>query len=521
MQQRTLKILYNAHSWMGVVTGLILFVVCFTGTVALFHYELATWENPGYRINETEAKEKALPVQQIIDRATQEHGFVYDEFFITLPGRFGVPVTFYHFNEETHELTKMAVDPTTGEKLQSANSNIVEFQTHMHTDLNLPEPWGRYLVGLFGIILLFSIVTGVLSHRKYFKEFFKFRPNRSWRLLLTDTHKVMGAWGILFHTMIAFTGAVIGLVGLFLLVMAYAAYGGDREAAIEGFVGPHIEESGVAAPMYNVDQLVTKAEQHWQGFRVEFVSYHGFGDENARVTLGGSMEEQLASVQQLTFDGVSGAMTFESDFMDMGAGARIYGASFALHYALYGGFMLKLLYMVLGASVALMTVTGMMIWLEKRHSEDKRYRKLSSATCGICMGLVVATATLFVSNQLISRSIADKPFYEELIYFISWLLCIFWAFYRGNNYQATKELLLVSGALLLAAPILNAINTGDHILASLQKGYYTVAGTDILLITFAITCWLVAKRLPHSRPESEHKSKAKVSIIQEPVSATS
>ena len=49
MNSGKLKRMNLLHSWTGIITGLFVFVVCFSGTVALFYEELATWENPQLR----------------------------------------------------------------------------------------------------------------------------------------------------------------------------------------------------------------------------------------------------------------------------------------------------------------------------------------------------------------------------------------------------------------------------------------------------------------------------------------
>lgn len=90
--------------------------------------------------------------------------------------------------------------------------DMANFMTTFHADLHLGNPIGLVLTGLLGLTLFASIVTGVIIHRKIFKEFFSFRPLRSLRLLFTDTHKVLGVWCLLFHGVIGFTGAFLGLV---------------------------------------------------------------------------------------------------------------------------------------------------------------------------------------------------------------------------------------------------------------------------------------------------------------------
>ncbi|MFM9577989.1 PepSY domain-containing protein, partial [Streptomyces turgidiscabies] len=47
MKSITLKKLFLLHSWVGIVTAILLFIVCFTGALAvLSRPELKIWANP-------------------------------------------------------------------------------------------------------------------------------------------------------------------------------------------------------------------------------------------------------------------------------------------------------------------------------------------------------------------------------------------------------------------------------------------------------------------------------------------
>ncbi|MEM8862599.1 MAG: PepSY-associated TM helix domain-containing protein, partial [Chloroflexota bacterium] len=42
--------IYDLHSWSGISLGLFVFVVCFSGSLALFFHEIQTWEDPARRL---------------------------------------------------------------------------------------------------------------------------------------------------------------------------------------------------------------------------------------------------------------------------------------------------------------------------------------------------------------------------------------------------------------------------------------------------------------------------------------
>ena len=50
-------------------------------------------------------------------------------------------------------------------------------------------------------------------------------------------------------------------------------------------------------------------------------------------------------------------------------------------------------------------------------------------------------------------------------------------------------------ALALAAPLLNAATTGDHLLRTVHEGNWAIAGMDLALLATAVTAALVARQL--------------------------
>ena len=47
---------------------------------------------------------------------------------------------------------------------------------------------GTFVVGLAALVMLVALVTGVIMHRKVFKEFFTFRPHKRTQRSALDLH---------------------------------------------------------------------------------------------------------------------------------------------------------------------------------------------------------------------------------------------------------------------------------------------------------------------------------------------
>lgn len=48
MEQKTHKKLYSTHAWIGIISGILLFIVTFSGIPALFDHEIEYWQYPAF-----------------------------------------------------------------------------------------------------------------------------------------------------------------------------------------------------------------------------------------------------------------------------------------------------------------------------------------------------------------------------------------------------------------------------------------------------------------------------------------
>lgn len=76
------------------------------------------------------------------------------------------------------------------------------FQFH-----HLPITWGRCLAGLAAMFMLVGIISGIITHKKIFADFFTFRWGKGQRSWL-DAHNGLSVLALPFHLMITYTGLV-------------------------------------------------------------------------------------------------------------------------------------------------------------------------------------------------------------------------------------------------------------------------------------------------------------------------
>ncbi|TBV08731.1 PepSY-associated TM helix domain-containing protein [Stutzerimonas kirkiae] len=212
------------HTWSGLIFGWLLFAIFLTGTLAVFDREIDGWmrpEIPAHSLDQVEAAQVA------IDYLQTHHGDA-------TAWNIGLPT------ERSPSLTVSAgeqrrgggqqLDPHSGEPLDVRETAGGNFFFRFHYTLNLPRNIGIWVVGLAAMAMLVALISGIVIHKKFFKEFFTFRPAKGQRSWL-DAHNATGVLVLPFHLMITYTGLVIFYL-VYMPAAVDALFDGNRD---EGF----------------------------------------------------------------------------------------------------------------------------------------------------------------------------------------------------------------------------------------------------------------------------------------------
>ena len=81
MEKKTYTTMYNTHAWVGIISGILLFIVTFSGIPALFEHELEYWQHPVF------SQQKAtgpLDLERVF-AATEQYNFDHQNYFIQPP----------------------------------------------------------------------------------------------------------------------------------------------------------------------------------------------------------------------------------------------------------------------------------------------------------------------------------------------------------------------------------------------------------------------------------------------------
>ncbi|BAN50443.1 PepSY domain-containing protein [Metapseudomonas resinovorans] len=483
------------HTWGGLLPSWLLFVIFFAGSIACFDKELERWMRPAVH----EPAGHSLSLDQVRDillaKAPDAHAI-----WIRPPSEREPFFWAGYEPADESEFVRLALDPATGEVMPETVGGLFFFT--LHYDLNAGMI-GMYIVAIAAMFMLVALISGIIIHRRIFKDFFTLRPDANGQRAWLDAHNLFGVVGLPFHLLIAYTGLAIFVV-FYMPAAIQQAYKGNAEEFFRDVMGAYEREDvkRPAPPAASLDALVAEAHRHWGGNETGWLSVHHPGDEAAVVDIRRYNRSQIVDFQwTLSFDAASGELLHEQK--PYSAGYASYAWLTNLHMAQFGGQIVRALYLLLGLMGCAMLVSGLQVWLRKREARGGYgiglVRALNGAVVG---GLPVASLALLYGNRLIPADMAARGSAETWVFVGAWLLVAVWAVLRRNSGKVARDVLLALAVLALGLPLLNALVTPQgSLLTTLGRGDWDLAGIDLVLLFSGVVCALAARRL--SLPQVE------------------
>lgn len=527
------------HTWFGLVLGYVLMACFFFGSLSVFDREIDRWALPETRfpaqpmpsfdtvLKPVYDKLRAHPVdmavtqQRVIgdlphpDTMPLESLWAYTTHrdpVLRLGGEFGIPNKPKDASDEHQHVHGWGtIDPRSGAFIPDTQLKLgSEFFYPMHYSLHLH--WlnlGYWVVGFAGLVMLVALVSGVVMHRKVFREFFTFRPKKHTQRSALDLHNLTGVLGLPFHFFFAFTGLVI-FAYIYLPVedtMFKKVHKAHEviEATEKGL--PH-EEAGIPAPLASVDAMVLEAKRRWaargMAGEVGLLQIQHLGDKNGYVSLYRAGSDQVALVGQgVHFEASTGRVLREDP--PPHAVNSINEFLTGLHLQHFRHWLLRWLYVVGGFAGCVCIATGFIFFVEKRKKQHAAkgvagVRVVDALGVTTVTGMVFATMSTLVANRLFPADMPARGDWQEYAFWASWVLAMAHAFWRTAPRPAVgaapawREQCLAIAAMAVLAVLANWATTGDHLIKTLSAAYWPVAGVDLsLLVTSAIALFAARK----------------------------
>ncbi|MDQ8003071.1 MAG: PepSY-associated TM helix domain-containing protein [Pseudomonadota bacterium] len=515
------------HTWSGLLVGWVLFLVFAGGTAAYFRSEISFWAKPELHA----AARHPVPADEALRHAIahlQAHGAQAERWFITLPTEREPGVRMF-WQEPPPQVEpgrkpprrrflNATLDPASGQPLADARETRGgEFFYRLHFDLHyMPALWARWIVGFCAMFMLTAIVSGIVTHRRIFKDFFTFRPRKGQRSWL-DAHNATAVLALPYHLMITYTG----LVTLMFMYMpwagqaAYKDHGGQQAMFGEVFnavQGRDAKAAGQRAAMVDFAPLMAQASAQWQGAPVGRVVVNLPNDANASVSFERKEGRDLSSEQPtVRFDAITGERVASTLDQAPQAALETRGVLYGLHIGRFSNPLLRGLFFLSGLAGCVMVATGLLLWAVKERQKYAKVLKhggriglglrlVDGLNLATIAGLPIAFASFLWANRLVPVGIAQRPAVEIQCFFIAWAVAAVLGLLRPT--RRMWQLQLGVGALLFAGvPLVNAVATpGSSLAVTLPAGLWPVAGLDLVCVGLGAALALAAW---YARPQSK------------------
>lgn len=392
--KRIRKFFNDVHLWLGLASGLVVIVVCFSGTAWVFNAELIEWASPHlYKVDNPSGIDAMSPDMLLSKLDEQVDGKI---FRISVPAD---PAKSYQVNvrpegDKSRGGVGYFINQYTGEilgnnKEESAMRTFMGNMFSLHRWLLLDKvekplvkgktnlEVGRMITGWATIIFTLGCLTGIIiwfpNRAKSWRQGLKVKWKAGWKRLNHDLHNTLAFYSLFFLLIMGLTGPQ----------WSFEWYRTGLQKTL-GTYKPKAEKKD-SRDTKELPVLYTETLTVEEFVRIANAEFAYSGDYT--INLPGEDSEEVniskskigffapAASDRLTLNKATGAVIKKDVFREKPFNERVAGSIKALHIGtVYGGFS-KWIYFIACLIATSLPVTGTLIWLNKL---KKKRRKATS-----------------------------------------------------------------------------------------------------------------------------------------------
>lgn len=376
------KFINDVHLWLGVGSGIILLIICLTGTVLTFEEEIKNIFAEEITVS---PKTELLSIEELIKTLSSEGEVTR----VSIPPEATKPYAFsVKTNKEDRRGTTFFIDQYKGSYAKKAENPLDGFfmtNFKLHRWLLLDSKIGRPIVGLATIIFLILSISGIVLWfpKKKFKKLkwkhlkpgFKIAWRAKWKRINHDLHVTLGFYTAIFLV-------IMSLTGLFWSFQWYR----DAGSAVLGTEvfggrggGPKIDSqvsNNTEVVSFAEILKITESELAFEGTTVlqipkdetEIFSIRKYHDQDFLQT----------ATDELKIDR-DGTLISKELFSEKPFNLQIASSIKAIHMGTIFGWFSKTIYFISCLIATSLPITGVIIWLKKLKEKNRKKKKKSSS----------------------------------------------------------------------------------------------------------------------------------------------
>ncbi|WP_419951360.1 PepSY-associated TM helix domain-containing protein [Methylobacterium sp.] len=499
------------HTWSGLVVGWVLFAVFVTGTASYYRTDITAWMQPELR-----QAARAEPVPDLARAAEiglahlQAHAAGARSWSIGLPQPDRPIIDLFWRTKPGTPPNIVQLDGQTGEPATFRKTRGGDFLYRFHFELHMPPLWGRWIVGICAMVMLVALISGIITHRRIFADFFTLRRDKSAQRGWLDAHNVTGVLALPYHLMITYTG-IVTLAMIYMPWGVTAAYNGDAtrfyaETAQITAQRPPLGQPGTLAP---IGPMVARAVATIHE-PLERLSIVNPGD--ARSTVIAIFEEPHGLAHQhpqIAFDGTTGEIV---EILQGGLkpAAKTFTTMVGLHEAHFAGPALRILFFLCGLMGCVMVASGLILWSVARlpkpgEAPSLGLRVVQALNIGTVIGLPAGIAVYFLANRVLPPGLEGRLDWEVRAFFGAWIVMSVVPLFRPHR-AAWREMAVVTAILFLAVALADLLAAAAPSPSALLRHDPGLLWFDAAMVALAGLFALVAHKVAHFQTRKRAKA---------------
>lgn len=385
----TRHILTVLHRWAGLSLTVFLFIAGFTGAIISWDHELDEWLNP--QLFERQSQGETLPPLMLADHLEKTDPRILITWLPLSIGpdqNLGLAVI-GRPDPQTGKaieigINQIALDPVTAEirgsrmwgEIALTRENFVPFLYKLHYSMHLPDffdiEFGILFMGILAIVWVIDCFVALLlsfPNWQTWRKSFTFRWHQGGYKLNFDLHRSGGVWlwGLLLILSVTAVSMNLNQEVMRPIVSVFSTLSPDPFAMRSP--NPHDEPIEPGINRHEIVRLA-QAEAHRLGWRMPLggmfydpeysiygVTFHEPGKDHADRGLGNPWLYFDGQDGLFLGDKIPGSGSFGDIFLDV---------QFPLHSGRILGLPGRIMVSMLGLLVAILSVTGVIIWYRKR-----------------------------------------------------------------------------------------------------------------------------------------------------------
>ena len=205
------KFINDVHLWLGLASGIILFLVCLSGTILAFEHEIKDAFTEKFHI---EKENQKLDIDTLVSTLKNNNHSIVSS--VKIPADNLQPYSFrVKKSPKERRGSSVLVNPYSAEiKLvkKSSADGFLRTMFRLHRWLFLDTKIGRPIVGVATIIFFFLAISGIVLwfpkklKWKSIKKGLTIKTNAKWKRINYDLHNTLGFYASFFLIIMCITG---------------------------------------------------------------------------------------------------------------------------------------------------------------------------------------------------------------------------------------------------------------------------------------------------------------------------